>query len=191
MSKKKCSLQEDLYNQLEELVKDNSHKKTYEKYVPRKDKILVKVFKFIPSDKDVKLGNSPILMISNLDGTLKPSSVAKNEKLFPIVKVLKVGSDVDDWVKEGQLYIVPWNDIVGETWNPDFQWMMQNFSQKRGDGKPSVVTIPDDMPQKLLKIDVNWERYKFSMPDRIGDEDEEDKLVYLIPQLKLEADYIL
>lgn len=186
----KKSLQQEFERKLEEFIAEDLSD-NYKRYIPRRDKALVKVFKFTPDANKHQLGKSSILMVSALDGTLKPSSVTKNEKLFPIVKVIKRGSDAPDWVKEGELYVVPYNDIVGETWNPDFQWMMQNFSQKKGDGKPSLVTIPDDMPQKLLKIDVNWERYKFSMPDHLGDEKDGDKLVYLIPTLKLEADYKL
>lgn len=185
----KAALLADFTKQIKEFKEDNSYEEEYRRFSPRKDKVLVKVFRFTPSDKAFDLGSSPILTISPIDGVLKPSKVSKNEKLFPIVKIIKKGKEASADLEEGKLYVVPYNDIVGDTWNPDFQWMMQNFSQKRGDGKPGLVTIPDDMPQRLNKIDVHWERYKFSMPDRIGDEQSADKLVYLIPELKLEADY--
>ena len=188
---KTVSLQDDLYDQLTTLKKDDSHETKYRRFKPRRDRVLVQVFKFVPSDSTVEFGRSTILVKSPLDGVLKPSSIAQNERIFPIVKVLKKGDESPDWVKEGELYTVPYNDVVGETWNPEFQWMMQNFSQKKGDGKPSVVTIPDDMPQKLSKLDVQWERYKFSMPDQVGEEVVEDKLVFLIPSLKIEADYLI
>lgn len=185
------TLQKDMFEQLARFKEADEHTAKYARFVPRRDKILVQVFKFVPSDSNVKLGKSSILMVSPLDGKLKPSSVAKAEKIFPIIKVLKKGHEAPDWVEVGALYTVPWNDVVGETWNPDFQWMMQNFSKKSNDGKPSMVTIPEDMPQKLSKLDVQWERYKFSMPDSIGEEASEDKLVYLIPTMKIEADYLV
>lgn len=190
LDNRKTALENDFNKQIREF-KNNNRGVEFSRFNPRRDKVLVEVFKFIPTDESVSMGKSVLFGISELDGTLKPLSVIKNEKIFPIVKVLKKGTESPDWIEEGSLYIVPYNDVVGETWNPDFQWMMQNFSQKKGDGKPSVVTIPEDMPQKLPKLDVNWERYKFSMPDRLGDEDEGDKLVYLIPSLKIEADYLL
>jgi hypothetical protein len=184
-------LEEDLMKQLADFKADNSILPEYERFNPRSERVLVQVFKFVPSDSSVIMGNSPILTVSPLDGRLKPSTISKHEKIFPIVKVLKKGAFSPEWVEDGALYIVPYNDVVGETWNPDFQFMMQSFSQKKGDGKPGMVTIPDDMEQKLQKIEVNWERYKFSMPDRIGKETDTDKLVYLIPSLKLEADYLV
>lgn len=188
---KSSALEKEFEERLRDFVEDDSHIETYRRFKPRGDRVLVKVFKFVPSDPKLKAGEkSPILTVSKLDGTLKPAMVARHEKFFPIVKILKIGSNVSSDIKVGNLYVVPHNDVVGEKWNPDFQWMMQNFSKKRGDGKPSVVTIPDDMPQKLLAIDVQWERYKFSMPDRLGDETNDDKLVYLIPTLKIEADYL-
>lgn len=174
----------------EQLTKFKEQEETgYENYNFRRDRCLVKVFKFKPSDKTIELSRSEILMVSSLDGSLKTSFESNYEKIFPIVKVIKRGHEAPEWVEEGRLYTVPYNDVVGETWNPEFQWLMQSFSQKRGDGKPGMVTIPDDMPQKLQKIDVQWERYKFAMPDRIGAETDEDKLVYFIPSMKLEADY--
>lgn len=182
------SIEEQFNSKLKEFLSEDLSQE-YSKYTPTNDKVLVKVFKFVPEENTSDLGRSTILVVSKLDGSLKPASIANNEKLFPIVKVIKKGKQTPDWVKENELYVVPYNDIVGDDWNPEFKWMMQNFSQKKGDGKPSIVTIPDDMPQRILKIDIHWERYKFSMPDRISVENETDKLVYLIPPLKLEAEY--
>lgn len=182
-------LEKDLKNQLRQFK--NAKEKNYESYRFYRDRCLVKVFKFKPSDETVQMSQSAIMIQSPLNGEWRTSYEVNNEKLFPIVKVIKKGSEAPDWVKEGNLYTVPYNDVVGDTWNPDFQWMMQNFAKKNNKGKPGIVTIPDDMEQRIPKLDVHWERYKFSMPDRIGKEEEEDKIVYLIPSLKLEADYIL
>jgi hypothetical protein len=185
------NLQKDLLKQLKEFKETDLDANKYSHYTLRRDKVLVRVFKFVPTSKAV-MSKSVILTVSPLDGVFKPSAVAQHEKLYPIVKIIDVGAEAPDWIKKGELYTVPFNDVVGDTWNPDFQWMMQNFGKKNNDGdKPGMVTIPDDMEQRIPKLDVNWERYKFSMPDRIGDELEEDKLVYLIPSLKIEADYAI
>ena len=175
----------DRDQQLKEFKCNKADLKRYARFSPKREKALVRIFKFTPSDKTV-LGKSKILTVSPLDGTLKPNLVAQHEKFLPIIRVIKTGDECPDWIKDGELYTVPFNDVVGEKWNPEFQWMMQNFSQKRGDGKPSMVTIPEDMKQKLLSVDVNWERYKFAMPDAV-EEGGEDEMVYLIPSLKIEA----
>lgn len=182
-------LQEDLFNQLK-AFKDQDES-GYDHYVFRRDRCLVKVFKFVPSDKTVELSKSAILMPSSLNGEWKPSLASNHEKVVPIVKVLKRGEEAPKWIKEGALYTVPMNDIVGETFNPDFLHIINTYAKAGQNGKAAMAHVPEDVPQKLNKIEVQWERYKFAAPDKAGKVTEEESLVYLIPSMKLEADYII
>lgn len=183
------NLQTEFDKQIEDFAKDESYFADYARYTPRKDKVLVKLFKFTMDD--VPVGSTTILMPSQLPserGQWKPSVVTTNEKVYPIVKVIKVGKDVKD-VKVGQMYVVPHADIIGDSFNPEFMFLMNNFV-KQGK-KMGLADVPEDMEQRISNLEKNWERYKFSMPDRVGSETSTDKLIYLIPELKLEADYEL
>lgn len=182
----KISIEEEFSLQLADFLRTTAEEEDYKRFTPLRDKILVKLFKFSPSDNDV-LGKSSVLVQSKLDGQWKPKDAAIHEKVFPICKIIKAGKDVDPRIQEGQLYTVPFSDVVGEDWNPDFMFLMQNFT-KQGN-KMGLADIPPDMRQRIPKLEKNWERYKFSMPDRIGKESDEDRLVYLIPELKLESEY--
>lgn len=181
------SLQQDFYNQLNYFLDDTSEQELYKKYTPLKEEILVKLFKFIPERKTETLGKSRILVKSALNGAWKPSDEVKNEKIFPICKVIKVGKGVKGDIDTGKAYIVPYNDVNGDSWDPDFMFMVQNFAKQGRQG--SMTEIPEGMRQKISNLEKNWERYRFSMPDRLGDETEDDRLVYLIPELKLVAEY--
>lgn len=162
----------------------------YKGYQPLGDKILVKLFKFSPRDElKEELGKSEIYVQSKLDGSFKPKSIAMSEKIFPIVKVIKKGLGVNnESIEEGGSYTVPYDEVTGEQWNPDFLHLVQTFSGKSGN-QGKLVNVPEDMPQKLPKLYIDWVRYKFSMPDRLTKETDEDKLVYLIPSIKLESIY--
>lgn len=183
------TIQEEFYKQLEEFQKDSSAE-DYRRYSPRNQRVLIKLFKFIPKDSQEKLGTKSILIKSSLDGSWKPSDVAETERIYPIAKVLKVGKAVEDKdIVEGQLYVLPFDDVMGTSWNPDFLHLMNTFGKKGN--QASLAHIPDDMPQRISNLEREMKRYKFSMPDRIGNETEDDKLVYLIPSSKLEAIYEL
>lgn len=185
--KKKKTIQQEFDEKLKEFYEEKNYIKEYERFTPLGDKILVKMFRFIPEKNTEDLGKTQIWVKSPLTGEFKPSNQALNEKVFPIVKVLKVGVGVDkSFISEGKLYTVPLSEVDGMDWNPDFLHLMNTFSQQ---GKAPKANLPEDMPQKIPKLERNWERYIFAMPDRIGNKTEEDKLVYLIPSLKLESIY--
>ena len=169
---------------------EKDHKSEYERFTPMGDKVIISLFKFQPSSElQSELGQSEILVQSQLDGKFKPKTVALSEKIFPIAKVIKRGCNVtNELIKEGQLYTVPYEEVTGEQWNPDFLHLVQTFSGKSGN-QGKLVNIPEDMPQKLPKLYIDWVRYKFSMPDRLQDETDTDKLVYIVPSLKLETMY--
>lgn len=181
-------LQKDFDEQLKAFIDDNSYFEEYRKFSPLKKEILVKLFKFVPKNKE-GLGYSGVFMVKNeISNEYKPRTVSLSEKIYPIVKVIKTGVAIDDEsISSGKIYTVPWNDVIGTSWNPDFLNLMQTFAKKGENG--SIANVPADMDQRIPNLEINWERYKFSMPDRVSDETDEDKLVYLIPELKLTSLY--
>lgn len=181
-------LQKEFDEQLALFATNEDYFADYRKYTPLRKEILVKLFKFTPSDKE-GLGDTGLFMVkSEISGEFKPRTMALSEKIYPIVKVIKVGADiVDSLIKPGKLYTVPWNDVIGTAWNPDFLGMMNGFAKKGETG--AVINIPADMEQRISNLELTWERYKFSMPDRVRDETKDDKLVYLIPEPKLTSIY--
>lgn len=186
---KKEELQREFKDKLIAFMNDNELTEEYEKFEPRKDRVVVELFKFTADEKTEELGKTEIYVKSSLSGEWKPSSVALSERIFPIGKVIKKGPDVDEDIKVGDLYTVPIDEIEGYDWNPEFAWFMQNFSKQGKKG--GMLTVPDDMPQKLPKIEKNWSRYRFFGIDSVVKPKEEEKrLVYLVPQLKLDARYI-
>lgn len=185
---KKSNLQTQFNQQLQEFVDDNSDSESYQKFTPLREEVLVRLFKFKPEGNTTELGKKEILIWSELQKDFIPSNQAIYEKIYPIVKIIKKGlASMNVEIKRGGLYTVPVNDVIGLDWNPDFLFTMNNFAKQ---GKKNGMThIPDDMEQKIPKLSKNWEHYKFSMPDRVSEETEEDELVYLIPELKLKAVY--
>lgn len=187
----KKALEENFREELEHFISDTSYFDEYRGFNPLSNKVLVKLFRFTPKDNLKKeLGETEILMPGALDGKWKPKTQAMAEKIFPIVKVIKRGMGViDEFVKEGGVYTVPYEEITGTQWNPDFLHLVNTFGKSGNQGQ--LVNIPKDMPQRLPKMAIEWARYKFSMPDRLSKETEDDKLVFLIPTLKLESIYEL
>lgn len=162
--------------------------KEYAAFKPRGKKVLVKLFRMKLPKASSKLNTSSILVPSKLEpGEYVTVDEAKADKIFPIVKVLAKGPSAPDDLEVGNLYNVTYNDIVGEVWNPDFLFFMQNFVKT--DKGMGLANLPKDMRQRKPKIEVEWERYKFSKPSRVGKETDEDQLVYLIPELKIESEY--
>lgn len=184
------ALEENFKQSLRDFIEDDSYFPDYKGYIPLGDKVLIRLFKFTPRE-DLKehLGKTEILLPGVLDGNWKPKIQALSEKIFPIAKVIRKGMRVnEDFIKEGGVYTVPYEEVLGTQWNPDFLHLVQTFAGKSGN-QGKLVNIPEDMPQKLPKMAIEWARYKFSMPDRLGKETEDDKLTFLIPTIKLESIY--
>ena len=166
------TLEDQFKEQLDEFLTGEDDYSKYSKYEPIGPKVLVKLFKFTPMEADDALGKQMIMVPDPLNrGKYKPSTVALNEKIFPIVKVIRKGSG--DWgassvakdsVKVGDAYVVPYNDVVGMKINPDFLHMMQTYKGKTG-SQGSLIKVTDEMdvPQNLPALDINWARYKFSL----------------------------
>ena len=184
------ALEQSYTDQLVNFIKDDSYFKYYEKFAPLKEKSLVKLFRFIPPEETgtALLGLSTKMVQSIVTGEWSQTAVDLPYIILPIVKIIKKGREVKDTqLVEGGVYIVAYSDIMGESFNPDFMWMMQNFAKN---GKNGIVHIPDDMPQKIPNIEKNWERYKFYMPDKLGRPSDDEKMVYLIPENKFDAIYL-
>lgn len=184
------ALEQSYTDQLVSFIKDDSYFKFYEKFAPLKEKSLVKLFRYIPPEETgtALLGLSTKMVQSIVTGEWSQTTVDLPYIVMPIVKIIKKGRDVKDTeLVEGGVYIVAYSDIMGESFNPDFMWMMQNFAKN---GKNGIVHIPDDMPQKLPNLEKNWERYKFYMPDKLGRPTDDEKMVYLIPENKFDAIYL-
>lgn len=108
---------------------------------------------------------------------------------FPIVKILKVargfGKDNPNKYNEGDVCIVPGDDIVGDDWNPKFLHVMQ-FQNSQN----MTPVLPDGMSQRIPKIQITWNKYLFVRPWKIEPE-YEDRLTYLIPSTLIKGEYKL
>lgn len=179
-------LQEEFNQQLKTFAEDDSYMAEYTRFSPRTKNVLVKVFNFKPSIKGY-VGKAVFMIKSQKDSEWRPRTIAASEKLYPIVKVVRKGALVSEDIQVGKLYIVPNEDIEGTSLNPEFMHLMQNFAKQGKNG--AITNVPEDLPQRLNNIDIHWVRYRFRMPDRVGDYTEDDFLFYLIPESKIEATY--
>src|SRR5688572_21752286 len=172
-------LEQDYKNQLKEFYEDQSYYSDYDCFSPFTKKVLVKVFKFTPTFK-ADVGSTTLMVESPYDGSLKPKIVALNEKLFPIVKVIKVGTGVENTkdIKVDTLYTVPSDEIIGDDWNPEFMFVMNTMVQQGQKG--GLARIPEGMRQRIPRLEKNWDKYKFGLPNKLGSETEEERLIYLI-----------
>jgi len=106
------------------------------------------------------------------------------ENLFPIVKILKKGQGIkSDKYKEGDVVLVPSNDILGEDWNPKFIQVMQYQ-----DSRNMKPVLPEGMRQSIPNVEKNWDRYKFVRP-WVPKPEEIDHLTYLIPETKVRGTF--
>jgi hypothetical protein len=188
-------LEDSYFAARENFRTDESYFKDYEDFIPEGKYALVKLFKFyVPEElkKEIGLGKTSILVESALNPSeLKPKEIDVYEKVYPIVKIISVGDEIVGTEKEngvakyksGDLAAVRSNEIEGKKWNPDFLTIMQTFGKQGRNGRPGLVHVPDDMPQKVDALDINWERYRFTNLAKPTDTSE--NLVYLIPDAQL------
>lgn len=184
-------LQQEFSEQLKEFASDRSIFDEYKQFTPREKDVIVKVFKFTPSNNKSLGEKHVILMKNDMTGEFTPRTVAQKEKIYPIVRLIAVNETVRESLdlEVGALYTVPVEEITGTSFNPEFLHLMQNFAKQGKQG--SFVNVPEDMPQRLPNIEIQWQNYKFPRPDRVGDVTENDRLVFLIPSLKLKTRYEL
>jgi len=158
--------------------------------VVSKSHLIVRIFEFIPSKSLTlkrALGESTVKVVSNFGSTkgeLIDSKIAKTQKHYPIVKILKKCKDGDPNIEVGSLYTVPSQDILGEIWNPDFLHNMNSFAKSSGTAKPSMVHVPEDMPQKLDTIKIKWGDYKYIDPRNVNQKYDD---LYIIPDVKIKT----
>lgn len=148
--------------------------------------VLVKIFYF-KVDEELKasgsLGKKPLLVFNKIKNDWVESVEDEFDKIYPIVKIIKRGNKVDERVKVGSVYTVPYKTVCGDDWNPAFLGYVQAYATSGQSGKAKVNT-PDDMPQRIRSIDKNWERYLYKNPFVLNDETD---TVYLIPELYLKT----
>jgi len=174
-------------------AKDRSYFKNYDRYEPLGQEVLVRLFTFKPREDVIKrnplFGEHDIWITSPLNQQPIKQSQAILDKMYPIVMIIKLGKTCDPAkaLVEGDLYTIPYDDVVGNSFNPEFLDAMNTYA--RQGGKSSLAHLPSDIPQKISNIHKHWERYQFSMPDRFDNPTEDDKLTYLIPDLKIKAKF--
>jgi len=185
--KQQEELEADYQAQLKEFAEDTSYYDDYNSFSPFTKKVLVRIFKFVPKIPSEQLGHTTIMVESPLDGKLKPQLIADNEKVFPIVKVFKIGEQVENktYITKGNLYVVPMDEVMGDDWNPEFMFLMNTMVQQGQKG--GLAKIPEEMRQRIPRLEKNWDKYRFGMPNRLGNQTERDRLIYLIPEIKLES----
>lgn len=178
-------MQKELREQIENFIKDESYFPKYKNIVPLWDYYLVRLFKFKPKKSQM----TTIIYVPNSQGEWLPSTGVLDEKLFPLIKVIKVGPEAKrDDVKPGDVYTVPSQEILGESFNPDFLHMINTFKTPGGN-QGSVVNLPAGVPQKIKNVEKYWELDMFVLPENYGKPTEDDKLTYLIPSSKLKTRY--
>lgn len=197
VSEKARKAEEEINNQAERefeeakirFKEDESYFEDFEGCDPLGKEVLVKLFKFeISKDLASKgfFGKELLLVPSKLNGEWVTKAQEKYNQFYPFVKVIKKGNFEElKNIKIGGIYIVPSDDVVGEEWNPEFLHLMNTFG--KADGKMGVVHTPQEIPQKLQKIEVHWSRYKFSNPKSTKDEN----LYYLLPYNKIKTPLVI
>jgi hypothetical protein len=185
----KAEMQVEYVKALKDFYSDESYFDEFKDCEPLGKEVLVKIFFFQPPKELASkraLGETELIISSKFDKQLKTTTQALYERYYPVVKVIKKGSDKDlENIKIGELYTVPAVDIEGEQWNPDFLHYMNTFA-KVDNGKHGIVHTPPDMPPKIQSIKLTWDRYKFQVP---GSVKESDGSIYLIPSVKLKTPY--
>lgn len=178
-------LEQEKQDQLKVFVNDMSL--GYTNFTPRNKRVLVKIFQFKPSVRS-RLDQGLFMVKSDIDQQWRPRTLAISEKLYPIVKVLRMANGCEPDVQVGKIYTVNVDDITGTSWNPEFLHALQTFAGKSGT-QGSFTNVPENMPQRLPNIQIHWQKYKFGTPDRAGLPTEEDELIYLIPESELKTIY--
>lgn len=185
----KAEMQVEYVKALKEFYTDESYFEEFKDCEPLGKEVLVKIFFFQPPKvlaSKRALGETELIISSKFDNQLKTTTQALYERYYPIVKVIKKGTDAElEKIKIGELYTVPSVDIEGEQWNPDFLHYMNTFA-KADNGKQGVVHTPPDMTPKIQSIKLTWEKYKFQVP---GSVKESDGSIYLVPHIKLKTPY--
>jgi hypothetical protein len=180
-------LEQEKQEQLIKFKNDKTRQDLYSNFVPRTKRVLVEIFQFKPSVRTA-LDKGLFMVKSEIDQTWTPRTLAISEKLYPIVRVLRKSEDCSEDIEVGKMYTVPVDDISGTSWNPDFMHALQQFAGKSGT-QGSFTNVPENMPQRLPNIEINWKNYYFGMPDKAGLPGEDDGLIFLIPEGKLTTVY--
>lgn len=183
----KLEVQKEYDIAIKEFYEDNSYFDGFKDCEPFGKEVLVKIFHFTPSRTLANrraLGQTSLIISGKFDKELKTTTEAVYDKYYPVVKVIKKGPELPN-IEIGALYAVPAIDVEGKQWNPDFLHYMNTFA-RADNGKQGMVHVPEDMPQKIDSLVLNWDRYRFKMP---GSVEESNGDFYLIPSVKLKTPY--
>lgn len=188
-----AEMQIDCNNQLIDFYKNNSYSDSFKEYIPLRNEVLVKIFTYKPSNKELigksLLGRSEIMIPSAANGEYVKSTTSNTDQTLPIVKLIKIGKSCETKdLKEGSLYTVSVDDIEGYDFNPDFIHAMQYGDAKQG-GK-NITKIPTDMPQRKKRINIRWAKFVFNMPNLLKKEDNKFSDIFLIPEVLIKSEFI-
>lgn len=186
------ALQKEYQQALNAFISDESYFEDYANCEAQNREVLVKIFKFVPSEElknNRALGTTQLYLPSDLNGNYTLKSTTVDDKIYPIVKIIKVGANVgkEDGknVKVGDTWTVPNAHIDGDDWNPDFLHYKNTFA-KASDGKQGIVHLPSEMRQKLPRVEIYWSKYLFHNPRSTTPD---DNLIYLIPDILLKMKF--
>lgn len=178
-------MEEELKEQIAFFIEDESYFEKYKSVVPLWDYYLVRLFKFVPKKSKM----TTTILVPNSMGEWLPSTGVLDSKAFPLVKVIKVGPDAKrNDIRPGEVYTVPSQEILGDSFNPDYIHMINTFKTPGGK-QGSVVNLPDGVPQKIANVEKFWELDMFVLPENYGKLTDEDRLTYLIPSSKFKTRY--
>lgn len=187
-----AEMQVECDKQLLDFYLDKSYLDLYKEYTPLRNEILVKVFTYSPSNRELVnkslLGRSEIILPSAVNGEYVKSTTANSDRTLPIVKVISVGLGCQSLhISRGKLYTVSVDDIEGYDFNPDFIHAMQYGDAKQG-GK-NITKIPTDMPQRMKKINIRWAKFRFNLPNLLDKESSNFSDIFLIPEVLIKSEY--
>jgi DNA-binding transcriptional MerR regulator len=171
---------EEFRKQLSEWITEDHHSE-YKNLKFNTSDYLVRIFAMDVSgfEKFVTVKYEWSKMLNNF----KLANAQVTDNVYPIVKILKIGSKAEQDYKVGDIVLVPSMEVMGDDWNPRF---LEYMKHQRSQGMNPV--LPEGMRQRLPKVEINWERLKFVRP-WVGLPEEQDHLTFLIPEHKITAEY--
>lgn len=145
--------------------------------------VLVKLCIVTPKVENKK---GKILLPDAKTGVLKASDEVRHKTIFPVVKVIKVGAsvpaEIKKVVKQGGIFSVSGNEVLGNGQNPDFHLALQT-----SDPNSKKIKATKDVPEYIPNLYINWNRYRFMRPFALNEIEGVDGEVYLIPWNKLKT----
>jgi hypothetical protein len=167
----------NIEKKLEEFKKSKEVFNTYSKYTIFGQKVLIRLFYTIDSDSFARGENGALI---DLDG--KPLRNESLEKVYPIAKVIKVGSETTRGLKEGDLVII--NDsLFLPRLNPEhFEW------SKLDNERPRPEKLGEAPPKWQLGLNT-WKSMIFKHDKFSEGYSIDDKYTFLVTENLIEGKY--